>query len=358
MAYKRLTAAQTVAANAFMHDIFAFSGKMPSKRPNGSAFLLSASDIINQNNYTALHAAAETVADTVLNASFADIDSALNTLSGYRFKQTMDGASPVRSKKPEVLASFIAGFCAANGFYWDDSIRTEQELSVFKETRLGEALDAFGCFVSREDKAPRQRNVLGPTAGSSAASSTTANGVKQAPQNDYKSRGPQSGNVRDLKSTAGQKEIISQPYVYGIEGDNANAQKVKAFAFIKPMLDTAQGETNGTNRVFIRSSNGYTDCKVYLLTVADAQAFLTKCQNVASNSISNLQVVKKSVDPNGYYKVGTEFGDVYIPAKKLNEEVADESLDEAVVGNEEEVNARWQAFVNQVKAFDKAFERE
>jgi hypothetical protein len=63
----------------------------------------------------------------------------------------------------------------------------------------------------------------------------------------------------------------------------------------------------------------------YNFTIQEADAFLIKCNNgTIPSNISNLQVAKIGVDKNGYYKVGTEYGDAYIKASKLNEELAEE----------------------------------
>ena len=50
-----------------------------------------------------------------------------------------------------------------------------------------------------------------------------------------------------------------------------------------------------------------------------ATDFATKCQNKFGAKYTNIGLAKAKTDPNGYYKVSTEFGECYIKAKKLNE---------------------------------------
>lgn len=90
-----------------------------------------------------------------------------------------------------------------------------------------------------------------------------------------------------------------------------------------------------TNKVLVGSAKGYGYCPVYFTTPADADAFLLKIKN--SNikldaDIAELIVFSKSAMGTGYFKIGTEFGPVYISASKLNEElnIKEADLTEAV----------------------------
>lgn len=185
-------------------------------------------------------------------------------------------------------------------------------MDVFEKTLLGDALKQYDGYV--------EPIVVAKKTASTKTSTPKAPG--QGPKNDYKSTGGQSGNVRDLKGTAGTKEILSVPMVFVIKGVNANTAKVP-YAFIRPLK--ASGASGNTNKVFLGDPSGYTDCTLFFTTIQEADAFLIKCNNgTIPSNISNLQVAKIGVDKNGYYKVGTEYGDAYIKASKLNEELAEE----------------------------------
>ena len=152
------------------------------------------------------------------------------------------------------------------------------------------------------------------------------------PKNGYKQSGPQSGNVRDLRDasgvgvgTPGQKVVAKGSYIYKIVGDKTGSNTPNAF--IKPL--SASGNAGGTNKVFISSGNGYTDCTCYFDDPNDAQKFLDEIikNNRVPANVTGLRVVKNKADPNGYFVVGTEFGVCAISAKTLNEAI-NEALEE------------------------------
>jgi hypothetical protein len=202
------------------------------------------------------------------------------------------------------------------GLYWDDLNATQYEIDTFKKTLLGQAVDSFDRFASKipVPKQPR------------APRSTTA-GTGSVPNNTYKSSGPQSANIRDLHGTAGVKVYAQNTEVYRIIGTNSASKNIPT-VFVKPL--SPSGNLNGTNKVFVSSGNGYTDCACWFDDLNAAQDFLSKVLANASitNNISNLHIVRNKPDSNGYFLVGTEFGECAISAKKLNEALV-ETTDEA-----------------------------
>ena len=104
--------------------------------------------------------------------------------------------------------------------------------------------------------------------------------------------------------------------------------------FIKPL--SASGAVGNTNKIFISSGNGYTDCTCQFDDLNDAQDFLDKIiqNNRVPVNVNNLRIVKNKADANGYFLVGTEFGVVAISAKTLNEAL-EEAMNES---NERQVN--------------------
>lgn len=338
MAYKTLTADQRKIADAWLHDVFAKAEYNVNQRPSGNTPFCSASS--GYDNY--LKRRCVVICDEIMNGAFTNIDGVLDELAKFHFTPDVHAEDGNfrrgTKKKADVLAQYIADFCARKKIYWDDSLRSPYELEAFKKTYLGNALELFGCYVSQPDLAPKTRNLgLGNLSGGSSTGTSYSNSG-QPPKNNYKSTGPQSGNVRDLLSTPNQKETVTGK-LFGIEGVNTKAQKVGAFAHIKPL--SAIGASGNTNKVFLGSSNGYTDCKVYLPDIQAADAFLQKCIANCPSYVTGLHVVKKNPDSNGYFRVGTEYGPVYIAAQKLNEEVAEDSLTEAT-----------EEFFNSVLEFD------
>lgn len=306
----KLNAKDQEYALSWMHDILIAGGLKDIRTSKRHAYRLIISQVWG-NQQNSVQKACKTICDEILNRQFADIDSAFRELSDIPFCGNF-GTRRTIKRGPEYLAAFVAWFCANNGIYWDNSLRTTYEMDVFEKTLLGAALKQYDGYV--------EPIVAVKTTNSTKTVTSKVSG--QGPKNDYKSTGGQSSNVRDLKGIAGSKEILSVPVLFVIKGVNANTSKVP-YAFIRPLK--ASGASGNTNKVFLGDPSGYTDCTLFFTTIQEADAFLIKCNNGAiPSNISNLQVAKIGVDKNGYYKVGTEYGDAYIKASKLNEELIEE----------------------------------
>lgn len=284
-------------AKAFMHDIVLAAGLIPkSQRTRYS----------NNNFDVSFISAAKEICDEIVNRNFADIDRSIQEVSYSRFRSTLDGGVWKRFK-PDGAAKAIVYFAELNNLYWDDTIRTPYEIDEFKKTLLGATVYKYGRYISAIK-----------SKGTKKTSSSAGSGTGQsAPQNGYKASGPQSGNVRDLQGQPGAKVTADTDLIYKIIADKVG--KNTPNVFIKPL--SSSGATGNTNKIFISSGNGYTDCTCYFDDPNDAQAFLNKIiqNNRVPANINNLRVVKMKADPNGYFLVGTEFGIVAVSAKTLNE---------------------------------------
>lgn len=257
---------------------------------------------------------------------FFKVDGALDIISQRKFFADpsklgwrRDGIRAIRRSK-ETLATYIANFCKTNQIYWDDvhTNKTTYEMDQYKQSVIGGALWEFSCFLSQNLNNDSQTPAGQQTVRTRKATTRVAG---QPPVNNYKASGPQSGNVRALHGTPGQKVFASASgnVIFYIEGDNAKATASPARALVKPL--TKGADVNGTNKVFISSGHGYTDCVCYFDDLANANKFLNKCLTVCPSHISNLKVAKRPADRNGYFLVGTEFGEVAITAKSMNEKV-------------------------------------
>lgn len=324
----RLSPKDKETAKGFLVDLFYFGGLIQS----GDTSI--GNNIANRwsglTGYQAKKHAATICTEIKFRAfDFFNVDNAITELSKCKFFADSTAYGRVRgarmiTRSAETLASYIADFCKVNQIYWDDvhTNKTVYEIDQYKKTIIGAALFEFGCMLSQNlntnsansNQAPTSTN----TSGTRAPSKRVAG---QPPVNPYKSSGPQSGNIRDLHGKPGEKVYASASgnMIFYIEGENANASASKARAMIKPL--TKGAEVNGTNKVFINSSHGYTDCTCYFDDLANADAFLKKCLAICPSSVTNLKVVKRSAEKNGYFLVGTEFGEVAISAKTMNEKV-------------------------------------
>lgn len=255
---------------------------------------------------------AKTICDELINRDFNNIDSAIKHISQYSFRVPIVNGH-LKYLKPEAIAKSIVYMADLVQLYWDDTNKTPYEIDEFKKTLLGQAVYKYGKYISAiPDKKNRAPRIANSTGGTGVA------GTAQPPKNNYKSSGPQSGNVRDLQGNPNEKVWANGPFIYKIIGDNPQSKNIPN-VFIKPL--SAAGATGSTNKIFISSGNGYTDCTCYFDEPNDAQAFLDKIiqsGRVPSN-VDNLRVVKKQADKNGYFLVGTEFGVCAISAKTLNE---------------------------------------
>lgn len=289
------------------------------------------------------------------NFDFFTVESALTALADAKFFVDPKAFGRVRGarmvkRSADTIAGYIADFCAEQGIYWDDvnTNKTVNEMDQYRQTTLGGKLWNFECFLSQQlNKGNTTTASAATTTGRQTSTSTNTTRAPKAPgqgpANPYKSSGPQSGNARDLKGQPNQKVYANTNVSFCIMADNAKSAS-PAYALVKPL--SKQGDNgNGTNRVFVSSSHGYADCTCYFDDINDANAFLAKC--VAKNwgsDISNLRIVKKASERNGYFLVGTEFGDCAISAKRMNE-----------AAKEMEYNSYR---INDVEAYAEAFIKE
>ena len=292
-------------AKSIIHDITLAGGIRTNNQKTSSRSF--------SNSYVT---SAQKICDELVNRNFADIDSALNTVSGYSC-EPLNGGRYFRFK-PEAIARAIVYMAELVNLYWDDTIRTPYEIDEFKKTLLGNAVYKYGRYISALK--PTRSSNIGNTSATGGATTTKAPG--QGPANPYKSSGPQSGNVRDLQGNPGDKVTADTSLIYKIIADKVG--KNTPNVFIKPL--SAAGATGSTNKIFISSGNGYTDCTCYFDDPNEAQAFLNKiiAANRVPANINNLRVVKMKADTNGYFLVGTEFGIVAVSAKTLNESVTED----------------------------------
>jgi hypothetical protein len=308
MAQILTTPAARAAAKAWFHDLTYVAGLRTD----------TVRTVYTRHYTTDYVQSAKAICDELVNRDFNNIDQDIYRVSHYRFNSNLDPNTRATYKqiKPEMVAKYIVYIAQLLQIYWDDTLRTPYEIDEFKKSTLGNAVYTYGQYISA---IPNKKS-----SSRSTSSSGTSKAPGQPPKNNYKQSGPQSGNVRDLKDpyggagTPGQKVTADGSFIYKIIGDNPQSKNTPV-VFIKPL--NASGAEGSTNKIFVSSGNGYTDCTCYFDDPNDATTFLNKVLNsnrVPSN-VSNLRVVKNKADPNGYFLVGTEFGICAVSAKTLNE---------------------------------------
>jgi hypothetical protein len=307
------TPAAEKTAKAWLHDVtYAAGFRTTSQRKVG--------------NYTRpqwFTNAAIQVCEELRDRKFADVNNAIRVLAGVRFASSLDGRASWKSYNEEGVAKSIVYLAECLQLYWDDTMVSTYELEEFKKTYLGMAVFKYGRYIS----------AIKDTKTKSSSSRTPG----QAPKNNYKQSGPQSGNVRDLQDDKGNpgqpglKYSVANNEVYRIIGENPKSKNTPN-VFIKPL--SSSGATGKTNKVFFSSGNGYTDCTCFFETPQEAQDFLDKL--IAANripvDITNPHIVRRPAERNGYFLVGTEFGLCAISAQKLNEALSSDEVEQVEEG--------------------------
>ena len=293
------------AAKAFIHDITFVAG-LHSDNKRGKTYSYMVNSSYKQ--------AAEAICDELVNRDFANIDRALSQIAGWSFYSPLTGINQQAKRlKAPAIAKSLVYFAELLNIYWDDTIRTPFEIDEFKKSMLGSAVYKYGRYISAI-KDPKTKK----SASNKSSGNTSSAKASQPATGSYKQSGPQSSNVRDLIGQPGEKVLADNGIIYKIIGDDAKSKNVPN-VFIKPL--SASGATGNTNKIFMSSGNGYTDCTCFFDDPNKAQDFLDKIEaagRIPSN-VSNVRVVKLKADANGYFLVGTEFGECAISAKKLNE---------------------------------------
>ena len=317
------TPAGVQTAKAFLHDLLLIGD---ARTTNQRGITLSVSPGIK--------ASAKSVCDELVNRDFSDVNKDIRQLQYLRFRTPVNPNEPGKYTRlnEEKIAKCVVYAAELFNLYWDDTVKTPYEIDEFKKTLLGEAVFKYGRVISAVQGS--RRNTASKASNTSGTASGTTPSQATQPKNNYKQSGPQSGNVRDLRSlcggqgTPGQKVMASGSLIYKIVGDNPQSKNIPQ-VFIKPL--SPSGAAGSTNKIFISSGNGYTDCTCYFDDPNDAQKFLSEIikNNRVPNNVSNLRVVKLKADQNGYFLVGTEFGLVAVSAKTLNEALTEQIAAEA-----------------------------
>lgn len=338
-----LTPDQIANAQAWIHDILVAGGIYAHpKRAIGIDdyyYMYGNYRHRNGNERADLMAKARELCDIIKTRKvdtqvFNQLTSLLDYFSNKRFFATLSSTTDIR-KNSSVLAKYLSWFCSEYEFLWDDSAASTYELEIILNTDIGKTLKSFKCFTSQYNTPAKSTRAPRANAGNGNGTTPAAGGNNVQPQNDFKSRGALSNVAIDLLSAPNQKEYLSTP-IYCINGVDAANVVVEDTAYIRPVEADAKSQAkytiNNTNKVLFGKAKGYGYCQVYF---TDKQAADDFCmQLVASNPKvnSNITLIKvcqlKKTLANGYFKIGTEYGPVYISASKLNESIQ-EAIQEA-----------------------------
>ena len=314
----RLNETQIATAKSWLHDIFVLAREISPCKDSSYGCMYGARYGTEPRKTNAL-----AIVDELKMRNFTDLNSAFEFFANEGFSINMSDWRDLTRKKADMLAKYVAWFCYTNKIYWNDTIRDPEEIKIFKETLLGQALAEYDCFATTPDR--KATTGLGGSSRSPRAPKAASTGDSGSipATGGFKGLGPMSSKARDLKGMPGEKVKLTGR-LYTIEGNSATTKSIPA-AFIKPL--DGSGAAGATNKVFFGTSwKGYKNCVCFYTSDSEALAVATKLKDDSKipASTSKVTINYRYADANGYFKVGTEYGDCYILARELNEDLVEE----------------------------------
>ena len=329
----KLTSTESAWRQPVVHDIFEAGGLLKkSVRTAGSNYVARRSS-----------SAARVICDEIRNRvfDFPKTDAALNDIAECYFQTLHDGGSKRLTAKQ--IANILADFCAETEIFWDDvnTLRTTVEMDTYRMSALGKACWDYKCFLSQQGK-----KASGAARAPRAASVRTG-----VPKSGYKSSGPKSGLVKGLVGEPGEKTILpSSDTLFVIVCDSD--KKKKQYVFIDPLSPVAE-----VNKVRFGDPSGWSSCKIFFDSISKVEKALNDIKTGdfrIPSDISGLHVERQKADPNGYFKITTDLGEVYIKASKLNE-----AIEEALNTENTDAEKRTSRYpeINDVDVYYEAMQR-
>lgn len=298
-----------------------------------------------------------------------DISKALKTLTKIKF-QNLTGEKEYDNLSEKELSEFIAEWLKEKKFFVSVTGNgPEEKIYIATGTPLGRSLWEAERFLIQSDHTHDSlvQEIEQILAG-------TNQGKTQPVQNDPNATikqnvGPHanlvnaSGKYHNIKPTFGPvsqiiTNLVGQPHdkkylseVYIVTAIDLSDLKYSsmidpkktrfnAVAFITPMHDW-RGKHQGTPKqislpnphsekyVKIGEGQGEQNTVLFFPDVQTAEHFAKECEDNGRGekiwrAVGKLNVVQVAVDPNGYFEVETEFGNAFIRAANLNEELLKE----------------------------------
>lgn len=292
---------------------------------------------------------------------FLAFDAAIKLLSQCSFLPDLKATRGYVRETPETLCVFIAWFCDENKLVYNNKNTSVEEMKNIKNTTIGRILwDNYLYAVGNTPESNPNKTAVQTTPGPAAAgtattaSTTTTTGNTAASgtaQPTTVKTGGAAGHTLFRKNAGGiltngkLTGISNNKYVYWIGGEFVNQGKTQPKLHVKP-----QG-AKAPLKVDFGSGQGYNDCILYFASEGAARNFFGIADASKPAKVKSLQIKKIGEDPNGYVEVTTEFGNAYIKASKLHEEV-EEDLDK------EEINTTKVSNKEVAEAFFDGFFRE
>ena len=366
---KIISSAEIPVAKAWLHDVFVWGGLASSPKRAISMknyrymyglspdnFRNPAADSTANTKYRdAAKVICGMIKDrTVETQRFKAFDDAINTISACNFNPDLSSTN-VRGGSTKISAKmacrFIAWFCEQNNLVYNNNNTSIYEMAeIINGTTIGKVL--WNDYLFARGNIPEKRpadtdddNDAVPQPQAQPASQPASQPDPQpaaqpaaqqaAPAAQSGKSGPAGHTL--YRSNAGG--ILSPQKVTNISKQYGNVYWIggeftKANGTTKPKLHVKPQGAKAPLKVNYNSGQGYNDCILYFPDEASAKAFLLKADINKPSTVAALGVKKVSEDKGGYVEVSTEFGNAYIKASKLHEEVQEDLTED----NEEKLD--------------------
>jgi hypothetical protein len=312
---KKLTGTEAAWSHAVLHDIFEAGGLIKSSSRTYS--------YNNIKEYGSVDSA-KAICDEIKfrNFDFPKLDIPIRTIAARSFNQLHEPGRKLLTENQ--IANIIAAFCAEKEIFWDDvnTLRTTVEMETYAKSTLGKACLNFKCFLSQQSKTKTtasRSKTIDPSTG------------KAVPTSGYKSSGPKSGIIKGLIGEPGEKIILPKSdTLFVIVCDSA--KKKKQYVFIDPLSPITE-----VNKIRFGDPSGWSCCKVFfdsMLAADEAIEAIKSGSFRVLDGITGFHIERQKADPNGYFKVNTELGAVYVKASKLNEALEEALAEETAATSE------------------------
>ncbi len=280
--------------------------------------------------------AAKTVCACITNRKvetqrFLAFDAAIKALSQCSFLPGLTLSKGYVREEPKTLCAFIAWFCDENKLVYNNINASVEEMKQIKNTLIGKTL--WDNYLFAKEHKPENNPNKGPidihtnapdkSIPQAAPTTSTQSGNNGTPTATTVKPGGAAGHTLYRNNAGGivgtgKLTNISNGYVYWIGGEFTNPGKTKPKLHVKPQY----GRT--PLKVDYGSGQGYNDCILYFASEQSARNFMGIADANKPSKVKSLQLKKIGEDKNGYVEVDTEFGNAYIKASKLHEEIEED----------------------------------
>lgn len=279
-----------------------------------------------------------------------DVDRAIADLSDKRWWNKP--FAKLTKQGQEKIIEILAWFCQQSGLQWDITNWDANKMAEVQKTIWWKAMETYGLYIDENAPAQSSQDQTATSASVSSSNPNAGTGTKKG-EGKYAQSGKHSDKVPFLIGQPGQKI-----YLNGIRVAKKNNRILSVIAdpqaakkkvlYINPIdynpnTDTA---TSGSSQVRLGGVPHYGWGSI--LYFEDSNSATAVAKKAEQKYGVQLYLTHSLVDKNGYFKVMTEFGEAYIKADRLNEDI-DLSQRDVITESTE---------ITQNKTFDEVYAEE